>query len=233
MIDLWHSVSKSALGRPIEVVADNRRNHPELRMMKDEYNVAFPAGYKGKVVLSVWLESFPNLKPLILNHEIGHWVLKFKGFRGMICNPRDKLKEGLLNDVASHRPLYCLQKSVGHDPQSEVDSRYDHNIKLYSQPGFPDKVVSVLYLVDDLLNCSYKKRSQLEWTLRRNHPSILQIVERILTIASNHDLSIPDQNVEFRKKLVKELNLSGVWSEKDDVKSTKSLIFEVEGRAPS
>ncbi len=67
---------------------DNRRNNPELRSSPHEVNMARPAGYKGKVVLSVWLESFPNLKLLVVAHEIGHWVLYLQGFRAIFCDPK-------------------------------------------------------------------------------------------------------------------------------------------------
>lgn len=231
MIDLWCSLSEKVLGRPIEVVVDNRRNNPKLRPSQHEINTAFPAGYKGKVVLSVWLDAFPNLSFLMVTHEIGHWILYLQGFRGMLCHPRDFDREGLLNSLASHPPLYNLQRSIGHDPQDDVDSRCDHDIKLSSQPGAIDDVASALYLADDLLNCSFKKRSQLRWTLRRNQPGTLRLVERIVAIASDHDLLDHEQNVGFRRTIVKEMKLKGVWSESDNVKSIKDLILEVEGTA--
>ena len=230
MIDLWHSVCNSILGRPLEIVVDNRRNHPEFRSSQQEVNTSRPVGYKGKVVLGVWLESFPKLKLLMVTHEIGHSVLKLRGFRGMLRRPRNQDLEGALNSVASHPPLYDLQRSLGHDPQEEVDSRCDHNIRLYSLPGAADKEVSALYLADDLLNCSYRKRPQLKWTLRRKHPDVLRLVERIVSIASDYDLSDSEQNVELRRRLIKEMKLDGAWNELDEAKAIKDLILEVEGR---
>ena len=230
MIDLWHSLCNKLLGRSIEVVVDNRRNNPELRSSPHEVNMARPAGYKGKVVLSVWLESFPNLKLLVVAHEIGHWVLYLQGFRAIFCDPRNLALEGLLNSLASHVPLYALQRSVGHDPQVEIDSRCDHDIRLFSGPNTVDELSSALCLADDLLNCSFKKRPQLKWILRKNYPETLELVERIVAIASDHNLLNPEQNIAFRRRLIKEMKLEGAWTESDNVNSIKDLILEVEGR---
>jgi hypothetical protein len=219
MIVLWHSASQKVLGRPVEVVVDNRRVDPELRSIPHEVNMARPARYKGRIVFAVLLESFPTLKPLLVTHEIGHWVLKLQGFRSMLRSPRDKERERDLNSVASHPPLYDLQRSVGHDPQEEIDSRCDQDIKMFSQPVAMDHVRSALYLADDLLNCSSQNREQLKSTLRKNHPHILESVERIVAIASDYSLLDLEQNAAFRRRLISEMKLGGDWSAFDDAKS--------------
>jgi hypothetical protein len=90
-------------------------------------------------------------------------------------------------------------------------------------------VRSALCLADDLLNCSFKKRPQLEWTLRKNHPNTLGLLKKIVDITSDHNLSDPEQNIAFRRRLIKEMNWGGVWSESDNVKSIKGLILKVGG----
>jgi len=229
MIDRWHSVSEKVVGRPIEVVVDNRRVVPEFRSIPYEVNVARPVGYKRKVVLAVLLDSFPTLKPLLVTHEIGHWVLKLQGFRGMIRHPRDQETEGLLNDVGGHVPLYDLQRSVGHDAQHEVDSRCDQDIETFSRPVAWDEVRKTLYLADDLLNGSFEKRQRLKSALHRNHATALETVEMIVAISSEYNLLDPEQNMTFRRRVVTEMRLEGEWSEHDDVKQIKDLILEVEG----
>jgi len=231
MIDRWHSVSEKVVGRPIEVVVDNRRVVPEFRSIPYEVNVARPVGYKRKVVLAVLLDSFPTLNPLLVTHEIGHWVLKLQGFRGMIRHPRDQETEGLLNDVGGHVPLYDLQRSVGHDPQNEVDSRCDQDVGTFSRPVAWDEVRKTLYLADDLLNGSVEKRQRLKSTLPRNHPTALKTVERIVAISSEYNLLDPEQNMTFRRRVITEMRLEGEWNEHDDVKQIKDLILEVEGTA--
>lgn len=232
MINEWHSVSNSVLARPIEIVVDDRRNNPKIPPIPGEINLAYPIAIKQEVVLGVWVESFPSLKLQTVAHEIGHWVLKLRGFRGMLRQPRDIPREGIFNDVASHRPLYALQRSTGYDPQNEVDSRCDHDIKLCSQRGAIDEKLSALYFADDLLNGSYKKRRQLKSALRKKQPNTLRYVDRILHVASEHDPLNPEQNIAFRRMLVKELKLAGTWSEQDDIKRTKELIKKAEGKAP-
>jgi hypothetical protein len=229
-INIWHSQSSQMLGNLLEVVVDNRRNHPNFASFDGEFNTAFPAGYKGQVVLSVWLDSFPNYKPLILTHEVGHWVLKFQGFRAFIRQPRDAALEGLFNDVASHSLLYALQKSIGQDPQAEIDSRCAHNIRLSSQPKKGDPIICGLMMADDWMNCSgYKMRQKLKWTLQKYQPQTWRMLESILNVASQYDLSKPETNIRFRKELLKVLKITGAWTEKDDIEQTKKLILEVEG----
>jgi hypothetical protein len=230
-IDTWHSLSTQVIGRPLEVVVDNRRNNPQFSSFDGELNVAIPAGYQGRVVLSVWLDSFPNYNPLMLTHEVGHWILHLQGFRGFIRQPRDGKVEGLFNDVASHLPLYAFQKSIGHDPQTEIDSRCDHNIRLCKNASGADTLLSALLLSDDLLNCSWKKRQELEWTIRKYQPDIMKQVDKIISIASDFNLSNPVANLAFRKGLLKKLNMPGKWVEKDDVKATKELILHIEWKA--
>lgn len=233
ILDLWRSLSTQVLGRPLEVMVENRRKYPEpLSFAEGEVNFARPAGFKGQVVLSVWLDSFPDYSPLILTHEIGHWILTFRGFRGLLRQLREPNVEGCLNDVAEHSPLYVLQRSVGHDPTLEIDSRCDHDMRLCSQPGKEDPLVSALYLSDDLLNCSWKKRQELEWTIKRYRPQTMAIVTRIVTIAGQFDLIESQANLAFRKKLVKKLKMPGTWIEKDDVQTTRALILEIEKKPP-
>lgn len=99
------------------------------------------------------------------------------------------------------------------------------------RPGPIDDASSALYLADDFLNCSYKKRGQMKQALRKKHPNTMRYVERIVRIASQHDLLNPEQSIAFRRRLIKELKLRGVWSEQDDVSRIKDLILKVEGIA--
>ena len=219
------------LGRPLEVVAENRRKNPQpVSFFDGQVNFARPAGYQRQVVLSVWLDSFPDYSPLMLTHEVGHWILNFRGFRGFVRQPREPNVEGLVNSLAHHPPLYVLQKSVGHDPKPEIDSRCDHNIRLCSEHRKEDPLLSALYISDDLLNCSWKKRRELEWVVAKYRPKTMKLVTRITNMAADFDLSDPLINLAFLKKLLKKLKMPGRWIEKDDERTTRELISEVEGR---
>jgi len=233
-IEIWRSESSKALGKPLEVVIDNRRNNPNFASINGEFNTAFPLGYKNRVVLSVWLDSFPRYKPLTLTHEIGHWTLKFQGFHAFLRQPREPMLEGLFNDAASHLPLYAFQKSIGHNPQVDIDSRCEHDIRLSAQSTKGDPIICGLMMADDWMNCSaYKMRQKLKWTLQKYQPQSWIVLEKILKVRARYDLIKPDSNIKFRKELIETLNLPGTWTEKDDIQETKKLILEIEGDKPS
>jgi hypothetical protein len=233
-IDMWRSLTARAFGKPLEVVVDNRRNNPRRQYnapVDGELSFAMPCGYKGQVVLSVWLEPFPKYNPLALTHEIGHWILHLQGFRGFIRQPRSSTLEGLFNDVASHPPLYALQRSIGHDPQAGIDSKCNHNIVLCSQPKKGDPVICGLMLADDWLNCSsYKMRQKLKWTVQKYQPQTWAVLESILKTKSEYDILKADTNFAFRRALIERLKITGKWTEKDDIEGTKKLIIEIEGK---
>jgi len=221
MIDQWSAISQGIVGRPIEVVVDNRRNHPVYRRFTHEVNTAIPAVYKGQVVLSVWLESFPKLD--LVSHEIGHWVLKLKGFSSLSCQPPSRYQE-YLNSLASHPPLYDFQRRLGSHPEVEIEARTDHDIRLCLQPKTKeDQVASALYLSDDLLNCSQEKREELRCVVSNNYPQVMMSIQIVLDAASKHNLLDPVQNLMFRKSLADKLKLYGRWSEARDVSELKDL----------
>jgi hypothetical protein len=103
----------------------DRRDNPQLRLglSSGEINIAYPQTVEGKVVLFVWLDSFPQVKWVTTSHDIGHLVLKLQGFHGMRYLPkRNTVMEIWLNSLAHHPPLFDLQRSLGHDPQEMIDS---------------------------------------------------------------------------------------------------------------
>jgi hypothetical protein len=233
-IDMWRLLSTQVLGKPLEVIVDNRRNMPLAEYnapIDGELSFAATLGYKGQVVLSVWLEPFPKYNPITLTHEIAHWILHLQGYHGLIRAPRYGLLEGEINDLASHKLVHALQRSIGHEPQVEIDSRGNHNIRLSSQSKKADPIIFGLMLADDWLNCSYKIRQKLKWTLQKYQPQTWAVVESILKTASQYVLSQPDANLAFRKEVLKNLKITGNWTEKDEIERTKKLILEVEAKA--
>lgn len=229
MIDLWRSETRRVVGQSIEIMADNRRNNMAFRSFQGQLNTAIPEKYGGQLVLKLWLEVFPNPDMIILTHEIGHWVLKLQGYQNLACKPRDQSNRGtLLNDVASHVPLFVLQRSIGHDPQAEIDSRTSHNIRLFSEAKAEaiDEKTSALIFVDDILNCSEAKRERLRSLLRKNLPAVSRLVEEIVTAANGYDLLNPQQSLSFRHRLVEMLGLEGDWNAVDEVKALKRHLQE-------
>lgn len=100
----------------------DRHEHPRLKQFDGELNTAFPTIVEGRVALALWLDSLKDVNLIVVTHEIGHWVLKLQGFPAMIYPPdRHSNTEILLNSLIQHPPLYTLQKSIGHNPQAEVN----------------------------------------------------------------------------------------------------------------
>jgi len=222
MLNLWHSLCKEKIGIPIEVMIGNRREHPQLKSTVGEVYTAFPVIIEGKIVLSLWLDSLSNVNSIIVTHEIGHWVLKLKGFRGMIYQPEKHCDiEILLNSMAHHPPLYALQRSLGHEPQIEIDSRADHDIKIFSKERETSKkqfrVKNALLLADDFLNCSSEKRMQLEEIVKRRHLNTARYLWKILSIASHYNLLNPKQNLRFSRKVIRKLKLGDEWYVADEL----------------
>jgi hypothetical protein len=212
MMDLWKMETRRALGQSIEIMVDNRRNGSAFQSFQGQVNTAIPEKYGDELVLKLWLENFPNPNMIILTHEIGHWVLKLQGYQNLACKPADQFGRGpLLNDVAVHIPLYALQRSIGLNPQTEIDLRTDHDILLCSeaQGEAVDDKTSALLLADDIQNCSKAKCDQLRTALKQNLPAVLRLIEEIVSAAGGHDLMNPQQSLAFRYRVVERLELEG------------------------
>jgi hypothetical protein len=227
MMDFWRSETKRVVGESIEIMADNRRNSNAFQSFEGQLNTAIPEKYRGQLVLKLWLEVFPDPDMRIITHEIGHWILKLRGYQNLACKPRHP-RGPLLNDIASHVPLYALQRSIGHDPQTEIDSRTDHDIELCSEAKGKavDEKTSALIFADDILNCSELKREQLRAALRENLPAVLKLVEDIVRTVAGYDLTDNKQNLSFRYRLVKVLELDGDWNAVDEVEALKRHLQE-------
>jgi hypothetical protein len=229
MLDLWHSLSKQKIGVSVEVMVGNRKEHPQLSAFSGELYTAFPMTVEGRVVLSLWLDSLTNVNSVLVTHEIGHWVLKLQGFRGMLYPPNKHCNEEiLLNSMAHHPPLYALQRSLGHEPQMEIDSRADQDLKRFSMETETRQrkiwIRNALLLADDLMNCSEEKRKQLERVLRDRHFNTARYLKKILDIASNYRLLKPKQNLKFSEKLIRKLKLGSEWYAPDEVEELQLMV---------
>jgi len=228
MLDLWRSLSEHKTGVPIEVMVGNRREHKQLGSFRGELNTAYPSVHDGKPILVLWMDSFSNVKPLIIAHELGHWVLNLQGFHSFNYRPsKNSNIEILLNSMASHVPLYALQRSLGHKPDDEIDSRALHNIKLFATKVKSEKniMANALMLADDIMNCSSGNRTSLLNVINRNYSKTSKYIKEIMNLGSTFDLLFPDQNLAFRKKIIEQLDLSKNWYE---VRNSESLISLVE-----
>jgi hypothetical protein len=211
----------------------NRREHRQLSSFSGELYVAFPVIIEGKVVLSLWLDSLSNVNPILVTHEIGHWVLKLQGFQGFIYQPKKHSDiEILLNSMAHHPPLYALQRSFGHEPQLEIDSRSIDNIEVFSKEketkGRQSWTRNALLLADDLINCSEAYRTHLKKIVSKKHPLTTKLLEKILILPPYYNLLNPDQNLKFSKKVILDLKLGDGWYEIDEVKTLISMVDQAQ-----
>jgi hypothetical protein len=170
---------------------------------------------EGKVVLSLWLDSLSNVNPILVTHEIGHWVLKLQGFQGFIYQPKKHSDiEILLNSMAHHPPLYALQRSFGHEPQETK--------------GRQSWTRNALLLADDLINCSEAYRTHLKKIVSKKHPLTTKLLEKILILPPYYNLLNPDQNLKFSKKVILDLKLGDGWYEIDEVKTLISMVDQAQ-----
>lgn len=228
MFDLWHSLSKQTIGIPIEVMVGNRKEQRQLSSYSGEINTAFPHIIKGKLVLILWLEPVSDVKDIIITHELGHWILKLRGFQAF---QRERQKhsntEIILNSMAQHPPLYVLQRYIGHEPQAEIDSRCVHNIKLFTK-GKKSKqremwLNNALMLADDIFN-SEENRYPLINVISTRHPNTFNLLRKLIELESSYDLLVPDQNLNFSRQVIETFELGDDWYNPDEVESLASMV---------
>jgi len=234
MLDLWRSLSEEKVGVQIEVMAGNRREHQQLSSFSGELNTAWPVTVEGKVVLTLWLDSFINVNPLVITHEIGHWVLKLQGVLGFIYQPQPHSNiEILLNSFAHHPLLYALQRSLGHEPQPEIDSRVLNDIKVFSNKketrDTQSWIANALLFADDLTNCSDTYQKRLKGVVKRKHPNTAKLLNRILALVPHYNPIRPDKNFQFsrrpiQRRIIKDLKLGAGWREIDEAETLKSMV---------
>jgi len=186
---------------------------------------------EGKLALVLFFDSLLHVNPILVSHELGHWILKLQDFRTLRYRPDEHSNtEIYLNSMIHHVPLYALQRSVGHDPQDEVDSRCLHNLRLFSKQGEPSArhlwADNALLLSDDLLNCAPSNRTAVLNVIGSKHPHTSQLVRNILGQAESRDLLLPDQNLAFAREVVDRLELPGEWLLLDESTELVHLVRE-------
>lgn len=230
MLDLWRSLTEEKVGVLIEVMVGNRREHQQLGSFRGELNTAYPHVVEGKVVLALWLDSFSSVNPIVVTHEIGHWILKLQGFRAFMYQPQPHGNiEILLNSFAHHPPLYALQRSLGHEPQFEIDSRALHDIEIFSSKSETrDRkswLANALLLADDLTNCSDTNQKRLKRVVKKKHPNTAKLLNRILALVPHYN---PLSRRPIQRRIIQELKLGAGWQEKDEVRALRSMVETAE-----
>jgi hypothetical protein len=172
MLDLWHQLCLKEVDKSVEVLVFNRRDCSDLRNCKGVVNTNAIIPWEGKASLGLFLDNTSRLNYIIVTHELGHWILKLQGLKGVMNDEESgKAKyeggtEMSLNNLCSHPALYKLQRSMGHEPQSEIDRMANHNMVGVSKSAEPNdplrQIEFALSFADDLINCSEDVRKGLQ-----------------------------------------------------------------------
>ncbi|KYC52835.1 MAG: hypothetical protein AMQ74_00596 [Candidatus Methanofastidiosum methylothiophilum] len=233
ILDLWKKLSKDLFNYSIEVILCDRKDNPELKFVQGELNTAYPGFFDGKIVLSIWLEHPKSFDPIIITHEIGHWILMVTGFKGLVNKYGKQSEIDInMNSLAQHSPLYTLQRKFGHDPQKLIDTRAKNNLNALiktTEYMLGDRWAEfALLFADDVINCSEYIKNDLMEVLKQEYPVTLSFLEKILNIVSKYDLNEPKSNLAFLKSLVNTLYLGEGWKVMDEIVELKETIKENE-----
>jgi hypothetical protein len=232
MVDLWQQLCLKEIGHSVEVLVFNRRDSPYLENC-DGVNTNYLINWKGNASLGLFLDDTLNLNYKIVTHELGHWILKLQGEK-LVRNNDEEFGVGiemLLNNLCSHPALYKIQRSVGHEPQREIDSRTNHDIVLASKIVETDdpqnQIENAIYFSDDLINCSENHRKGLQRIISNKLPRTDKMINIILEIKGTKDISIIENANTFPLEIIKQLRLGGNWSVGNSVEVLKNFVLKL------
>lgn len=232
IMNSWTLLTKEIFDYPIEIVATAKSEHPQFSKIPQNLHIAYPHILNKKVVLVVVVNDFSNVPYVVFAHEVSHWILKLKGYKGLL-NKRDKL--GLLaahiNDPCTHSSVWQLIKECGLNPQSEIDNRAEHDIKLLlnsaeSKEPLEQKTLA-LYLCDDLINRTSNLKIKLNINLLNKYPATYGFIQQITALVNRYNLNKPDDSNACIEQLQKELSLPGSWVVIDDREEIRKKIRQV------
>jgi len=220
ILDLWHQECLNYFNNDIEVIMADRRHNPQLRDIPGTINTAAPVVFDNKMHLALWLESVYPLEPVLVSHEVCHWILILRGYKTLV-DPGRTFGDIVinLNSLAHHPPLFSLQRSLGHEPQDMIDRETNNDIEYYNEQKEHDSqrwISDALYITDHLTNCSVNYRLRLNNVLKKRLPNTNRIVCSIMDILNTSDLHSTEKNLKFCYKLTKELKLEK-WTELDQL----------------
>jgi len=237
MLNLWNQLCVKEIGKSLEVAVFNRRDSPDLAESDGIVNTNYLTNLDDKRFLGLFLEDISNINYMIVTHELGHWILKLQGIKGVVNNDETfgeahfgESIENLLNSLCSHPALYTLQRSLGHEPRKLIDSRANHDIVLVSKINEPDGTLTqtknALLFADDLINCSEGNRKGLQRVISKNLPRTAEIVKAILETKGTRDLSVFENANMLPLEIIRRLHISGNWSAINSIDVLKDFVFK-------
>ena len=224
MLDLWHQECLNYFNNDVEIIMVDRRYNPQLREMDGTINTASPAVIENKIRLVLWLEDVRPFDPIIVTHEIGHWILCLRGYKTFVDSNNISSENVIsLNSLIQHPSLFALQRSLGHEPQDMIDSQTENDTNFYNEFKERDSrrwISDALYITDHLISCSEAYRHKLNNVLKKRLPNVNRIVRRVIALINRSDLNSPENNIKFFYKLIKELQFQN-WIQYDQLSNIK------------
>lgn len=234
MLGLWHQRCRAVLGGDREVGVANRREYGPTKDFKGALNTAVPMRIDGEPMLVLLFDNTESIDDILLTHELGHWVLELMGFKG-VRNPSapHSNEEIMLNSMSQHPALYTLQRSLGHDPQAEIDNRARHNLSRINSGSIticPPKTKQgaeigadrVLLYADDMLNCSGEIGEEMSATLAQAFPNAAQCVRDIGDIRESLNPAELAAHPAFVKAVMRRLDFGPEWTTLDEIPGLKN-----------
>jgi hypothetical protein len=232
MLSLFHELSGNLINYNIDVVIIDKTEVPWITV-DGEFNTAFPTNelIPEKTVLAVVVNSVKRFDPLIVSHEIAHWVLKLQGYSAYSYNSDAQSNISIFfNSMLQHPAIYKLQIDFGDNPFTEVSARTQNDINLLRQVPekieFENQLCDAFYFADDLIN-EKNPLLKLEFTklLREKYPQTNQLIEKILITSKYYDITEKKQNKKFALRLMKNLKIgNGNFAKVDNIIGLSNLI---------
>lgn len=224
MLELWHELCASAVGAKIEVGFASRKEHQSFQHFEGEFNTALPMLVDDRPFLVLLFDQLWSDEDVITTHELGHWVLKLQGFRMIQFAPKPNSDTELsFNSMCHHPALYSLQRTLGHEPQKEIDSRARNDLKLLNKPFDGSSLFGMFLIADDVLNCSSRLADKLSKALKRASPNAAEVVDDIVQISAVHNPADLSSNPNFIEAVMKRLHFSSQWKSLDEIKFLRKI----------
>ncbi len=158
-----------------------------------------------------------------VSRQIGRWLLKFRGYK-KIHNENRKFYEleTFLNLECAVPPLYSLFDEADYDWSCGEYKRLVDVLEGLENMEEPsrriDRALNAMR-IDNIMDFSVDsdKKKELESLLEKRFKLILESRDKIDTIKKTVDITSPDGNFEFKRKLVLGFRMPGTWTSFNEV----------------
>ncbi len=231
MLALWHKLCRDVLNGDLEVGVASRREYKPTKHLEGEINFAIPLSVNGNPMLVLFFDNLKSVEHVLITHELGHEILKLQGFKGIQkSNEPHSNEEILFNSMCQHPALYVLQRSLGHDPQHEIDKKARHDLSLLKPEPFAlyrlkpkISAETVLYLADSILNCHPDISEALFAKLDDIRPEAAKCIRDICCIHDSFDPTKLDSYPAFVQAIMQRLRFGAEWTILDEIPGLKAL----------